>query len=262
MRLYSDTRPHYYHIAGLQKGLILVKQGAELVGEGTGFGVPVVRYRDKTYFSGSSTLRISQTGNSTTLVKKFVLDMIHEIRFRKTRIENKITRRFAKFLAELYEKHKRWRLLFLHSLLKRAGIQSLFVQVKPAGKVTVIYRIDPPFIHVKALFELWKKEGLQKIFLLNEQGSRFFRKYCDSNCTVLFDKHIGTWDAVEAEWACVFSKSGEFGFCLRKVEDTVLHRGREFLEGILDWVGLDYEFSPHKTCFEYDIELFGASKDK
>jgi hypothetical protein len=35
----------------------------------------------------------------------------------------------------------------------------------------------------------------------------------------------------------------------------VLRRGREFLEGSLDWVGLDYEVNPRTDVFEYVIEV-------
>jgi hypothetical protein len=34
-----------------------------------------------------------------------------------------------------------------------------------------------------------------------------------------------------------------------------MHRGREFLSGILDWVGLDYEAGPENLRFSYAIEL-------
>lgn len=262
LRLYKDTRPYSHHIADLQKGLILVYRGAELVGEGTGFGMPVVRYQDKTYFSGSSTMQTFQEGDCTTAIKQFVLDIVSEKRLRKTKIENKILHKFATHMAELYQRKRHWRVLTIKNLSKRMGVQTNFARVKPTGNITVTYRIEPPLIRVKADFKPLKKKGLQKIFLLNEQGTRAFRKYCDSDGTVLFDKHIGAWENVEADWACISNKSDKVGFRLWKVKDATLRRGREFLEGTLDWVGLDYEVGPEKACFEYDIEIIGSLKKR
>lgn len=261
-RLYGDAKPHCHHIANLQKGLILVYRGAELVGEGTGFGVPVVRYRDRDYFSGSSTLHVFQKGDCTIAVKEFALNRILENRFRKGKMENKIIRKFTRLSNELYWKHRHWRLLALANLPKSIGVQTTFVQAKSIGNVTVTYFVDSALISVKVDLERLEKGGLQRIFLLNEQGSRFFKKYLDSNGTVLFDKQIGAWENVEADWAYISNKSDEVGFRLWKVKDTILHRGREFLKGTFDWVGLDYEVNPEKTRFEYNIEIFGSLKRK
>lgn len=260
--LYSDNRPHNLRTADLQKGLILVYKGAELVGEGAGFGVPVVRYQDKEYFSGSSTMQILQKDDCTKIVKQFVLNTVSEKRFRKVKMENRLTRKLRKSVEELYQRHRHWRLLVLNNFSESIGVKTSFVRVKPAGNVVVTYCIKPPRINMKADFKLRENGRIQKIFLLNEQSSKYFRRYCDSNGTVLLDKHIGAWENVEAAWACVSNKSGEVGFRLWKVEDAILHRGREFLEGTFDWVGLDYEVSPEKTCFEYDIEILGSRKQK
>jgi hypothetical protein len=262
LRLYSDTRPHYLHIADLQKGLIFLYREAELVGEGVGFGVPIARYRDKTYFPGSSTMHILQKDDCTKIIKQFVLDIVFERRFGKFKIENKAMHKLSRLSDELYMKHSQWRLplIELYNLSKNIGAQDSFVKGKPRGKVAVFYRIDLPFIHVKADFKSLEKNDLQKLFMLNEQGSRFFRKYRDSNGTTLLDEQIGAWEKAEADWAFISNKSGEHGFYLWKVEDSILYRGREFLKGTLDWVGLDYEIIPGKTCFEYDIEIFGSQR--
>lgn len=262
LRLYSDTRPHYQHIAELQKGLILVYRGTELVGEGTGFGVPIVRCRDKTYFSGSSSIQIFQKGNRTTIIKHFVLNMIPEKQFRKVKVENKMIRKLTIWLDKSYMKNKRLRLFFLINLSKSIGLQTHFTRAKPIGNITVTYCIDYPCIGVKADFKLLTEESAKKIFLLNEQGSRYFKEYYDSDGTVLFDKNIGAWERVESNWAGIFKECGEIGFRLWKIKGAQFYRGREFLEGFLDWVGLDYEISSEKNCFEYDIEILERPKKK
>jgi hypothetical protein len=263
LRLYLDNNPQHHHIADLQKGLILVYKGKERVGEGTGFGVPVVRYREKEYFSGSSTMRIFQKNGCTTAIKQFSLDMVSERRFGKVKIENKKLTKLVRRLEVFYQKHGHWTLLMLKIyLFKVIGVKYSFVRVEPVGDVTVTYRVDPPIIHVKADFKSLRKDCLEKIFLLNEQGARFFRKYYDSDGILLYDKQIGSWETVEADWACVSDNSGEVGFRLWKVKDAVLRRGSEFIEGNLDWVGLDYEVGPSKSCLEYDIKILGIMSQK
>ncbi len=260
LRLYSDTRPHSKHIAGLQKGLIIVYKGRELVGEGTGFGVPVARYDDRTYFSRSSKIRVFEERERTTALKQFNLDTIYELRLRKTRIENRTMRTVARRLAELYEKHKHWRPVLQQGFLNRVGMRDAFVQTEPAGTVTVTYRIESSHVHIEVDMKLLNKNRLQKVCILNEQGSKHFRKYSDSQGEVLLDGHIGAWDCVEAEWACIMSESGQVGFRLWRVDDTTLCRGRESAGNAYDWVGLDYELGPERTRFEYDIEVFGKAK--
>lgn len=262
LRLYADTRPHNHLIADLQKGLILVHREKELVGEGTGFTVPIVRYRNKTYFSGSSTMHVSKKSCETAIVKEFVLDMISREHVRRVQIETAAMRKIRMRFEELYMKHKQWRMLPLANLPKNLGVQRSFVRTKPMGKVAIAYRICPRLIHVSADFNLSERGSVQKIFLLNEQGSKYFRKYSDSNCSVLRDTQIGAWEKVESQWACVSTQNGEVGFRLWQTKDATLIRGREFLKGTFDWVGLDYELSPRKTEFEYDIEILRGLKHK
>ncbi|HKZ94787.1 MAG TPA: hypothetical protein VJ249_09455 [Candidatus Bathyarchaeia archaeon] len=255
VRLYADTRPRHHLITNLQKGLILVSNRKELVGEGIGLGVPAVRYRNRTYFSGSSSVKFEQTRTHATAIKKFTLDLISERILRSTHVETATYRRIGRSFAELYKKHKHLRLLMIENLLRHIGVKTDFVHTTPAGTATMTYRIARSRIKIKAEFELPHQSGLQKIYLLNEQGSKHFRKYSDSTGTVLFDKAIGAWEIVNADWACVHSVEDKVGFRLWKLEEATLYKGREFLDGIFDWVGLDYEANPGTTCFEYDIEL-------
>jgi hypothetical protein len=242
--------------------LILICGEKELVGEGAGFGVPIVRYRNKTYFSGSSTKQISKKRNETIVAKEFVLDMISCEHVRMVQFETVAMRKLRMGLEELYMRHRHWRLLPLADLPKNLGVQKSFVRAKPVGKVAIAYRIGPPLIHVSASFNLSERGSVQKIFLLNEQGSKYFRKYSDSNGVVLLDKQIGAWEKVESQWACFSTQNGEVGFRLWKVKDAAMTRGREFLRGTFDWVGLDYELGPRKTEFEYDIEIIGSQRHK
>jgi hypothetical protein len=133
------------------------------------------------------------------------------------------------------------------------------MKAEAIGQIIITYHVSHRgIVKVKADFGLIQKRKLQKIFLLNEQGSTFFRKYHDSNGTVLFDSRIGTWERVDAGWATVSAPKNNVGFRLWRIKGSTLRSGREFLEGYLDWIGLDYEIGPDTTEFEYEIEILGG----
>ena len=73
----------------------------------------------------------------------------------------------------------------------------------------------------------------------------------------LVDEEIGAWDNVTAESAKIANEQNKIGFRLKNVEGSMLKRGRELMEGSLNWIGLDYELDPKYCNFEYEIELFG-----
>ena len=76
VRIYKDCRPSCLETGALQKGLVLLLDGRELIEEGVGFGVPVVKYEDKTFFSSKADVSIQETGSDYTLTKVFTLDTV------------------------------------------------------------------------------------------------------------------------------------------------------------------------------------------
>jgi hypothetical protein len=76
VRLYSYCRPTCLETGGLQKGLVLLLDGKELIEEGVGFGLPVVKYEDKTFFSGSAQLSVDTSGSSQEITKTYRMDTI------------------------------------------------------------------------------------------------------------------------------------------------------------------------------------------
>ncbi|HVP40674.1 MAG TPA: hypothetical protein VMS95_01810 [Candidatus Krumholzibacteriaceae bacterium] len=258
LRIYSDTRPHNWKTADLQKGLILVYKGAETIGEGTGFGVPVVKYDDETYFSGTSRVYVSQQKWPIVVRKEFSMDKIARNKFKGIRLENKKLRGVLRRNAELYQGHRHLRSLLLKDIYMKAGIQSSFVNTASVSKAIVTYCISRDCVKVKADFTLLKRKNIQKLFMFNEQGTRFFRKYTDSTGICAVDREIGAWDVVEAEWASITNLQGDIGFRLKNAKNSVLRRGQEFLEDCLDWVGFDYEINPKCSIYEYNIEILKA----
>lgn len=258
LRVYSNTEPHNWKIADLQKGLILVYNGSEAVGEGTGFGFPVVMCSDGTYFSGTSNVHLSRHGSSCTIHKEFVMDRMARNKFRNVTLQNRTARAFFARLADLYQEHPHFRLLSLKRLTGEMSIHTAFVDATPLGRVAVDFAIDEKRVLVRADFGHLKRKRIRRIFVLNEQGSTFFRVYIDSQKTRLTDTEIGAWDGIDAEWASLVVPKSGFGFRLWRIEGCVLRRGREFLDGSLDWVGLDYEVSPTRSALEYTIEIMGV----
>jgi len=257
VRVYSDTNPHNWKIADLQKGLVLVFKKAETVGEGTGFGLPILVYSDETCFSGTSRIHASRQDNHWLVVKEFVMDRIQRNSFRNIKLKNHRARTLVGHLSRLYQEHPPLRFLTLKNLARNMRIGTSFVETKPVGCVAVTYRIGTKEIQVEADFQKVEKNGLRKIFMLNEQGFTFFRRYTDSTGTLLTDGRIGAWDEVLGEWASIDSTINAFGFRLWKKDEAVLRRGQEYIKDSLDWVGLDYEVSPKKARFDYKIEIVG-----
>jgi len=82
LRVYADSRPHMLQTAKLQKGVVLVYNGTELVGEGLGIGVPVCRYQDGTRFSMSAEAFIDNSADHPKRVESYDINGIAAKRFR------------------------------------------------------------------------------------------------------------------------------------------------------------------------------------
>ena len=255
--IYSNTKPHNLKIASLQKGLICVCDGKERIGEGAGFGFPVMVYPEETYFPSSANVSLSKTSNVTMVRKEFIMDRIARNKFGDVRLENQKTRAIIRYLCRLYQEKPYFRFPFLifKRFMIKVGVDTGFEETKPIGKVIVTYEIHGNAIKVQVDLSQIEVKCRKKIFILNEQSANFFRKYYDSRGKALVDKQIGAWDNVNAEWAYFTDAQGQVGFRLWQVKGAILRRGRETLQDCLDWVGLDYEVNVNSDFFEYDIEL-------
>ena len=256
-RLYPDTRPHCLEISHLQKGLILLLGSKELVDEGIGFGVPIVRYEDKTYFSSSADVtRVS--GNNNMLIKSFVLDTISRKRVGKA---SYINDSLYSFLRRIFEKAylncRKLSPLFnlIMALRTTLKVQTDFVKTAPRGTVTVTYTCLPDLVRVNVDLTKLKREGCKQILLLNEQGATFFRKYSDTTGLSLSDHNVGAWAMVKAEEASLSDIAELLSFTLRRVKSAQLFRGWEHTRGRFSWAGLSYSLPADSSNFGYVIKL-------
>ena len=260
LEVYSSTKPHNLKIASLQKGLIFVCNGTERIGEGAGFGFPVLVCPEETYFSSSATVSLSKTSKAITVRKEFAMDRTARNKFGNVRLENQQTRAFIRYLCSLYQenRHFRFPFLMLKEFIVNMGVEAAFEETEPVGKMPVTYEIRGNAVTVQVDLSQIEAKHRKRVFILNEQSASFFRRYRDSQGTVLVDGQIGAWDNVNAEWACFTDAQGQVGFRLWQAKDAVFRRGRETMRDCLDFAGLDYEVNPDSESFEYRIELLGA----
>jgi hypothetical protein len=255
-----STKPHNLKIAGLQKGLVYVCNGTEKVGEGAGFGFPVLICADETYFSSSATVSLSKSSRAIMVRKEFVMDRIARNKLGNVRLENPQTRAFIRALCSLYQGNRHFRFPFLKmkEIIVNMGVEAAFEETEPVGKVPITYEIRGNTVSVQVDLSQIETRTLKKVFILNEQSANHFRRYHDSLGTALVDGQIGAWDNVSAEWACFTDAQEQVGFRLWQARGAVFRRGRETMRDRLDWAGLDYEVNPGSDFFEYRIELLGA----
>jgi len=258
LRVYLDTKPKNGKIADLQKGLVLVYEGEEAIGEGTGFGVPILMYAGETWFSGSSRVHAHKKNGLVAIRKQFFMDSVVRNKFRNVTLENQKGRRILRYISKMYQEYRRLRLLTLKTPFLKMGYGTVFVRKTPVGTATLTYSFCKDVVHVKAHFDLLKREQLGKIYLFNEQSSQLFRRYTDSSGIKLADGAIDAWEPITAQWASLTDLEERIGFRLSVVDNSILRRGREFLEGSLDWAGLDYELNSGIASFEYQIGLLEA----
>ncbi len=257
LEVYSSTKPLNLKIANLQKGLILTCEGKQLVGEGTGFGFPVLVSSEETVFSGSASVTLSRSSSDVVVRKVFRMDRIARNRLGNVRFENRQARAFVRYLCDIYQVNRHLRFLWPRKLLLSLGVEAAFEEIESIGDVPVTYRIGRNEVEVEVDFSQMSRKHRKKVFVLNEQSAIFFSRYYDSQDTELVGGQVGAWDNVQAESAWFADAQERFGFRLWKVEEAILRRGRETMSSFLDWAGLDYELNPDVDLFRYRIGLLG-----
>ena len=252
-KLYENTQPWNKEIQEIQKGLLLVHNGVELVGEGGGFGLPLAIYKDKTVFPG--TARVS-TVSDKKIIKEFVFNRISRKVIRRISIPDILVKKIETVFNIIYLKSGASRRLFdeLIRFRRIVGVKTEFKEIRSRGRVTVIYELcDEDSIHITLLFGLSMFE-LLNLVVLNEQGAEYFKIFQDSNDLSLTGMEIGAWKRVTAEESYFVYPDKNISFRLQNRDDAELFRGWEMVHESHSWAGLDYSFKPRKK-FEYKIKF-------
>jgi hypothetical protein len=258
LRLYRDSRPCCLETGALQKGLVLLWDDGELIEEGIGFGVPVVKYADKTFFSSQAKVSVRRDQAQWVLTKIFILDTVSVKKVGKASyIDDALYSKIRKTFQLLYLKHNRIKPFFnkVMELRDLAHIKTEFLNVPTRGAVTVTYRCSPKAIEVQADLSGLTLNKCSEILLLNEQGSGIFQRYLDSDGACLVGNEIGAWEKVAADTAALQSLKGQLGFSVKKVGGAQLFRGYERTRKRFSWVGLSYSLLPNNGVFRYFIEF-------
>ena len=257
VRVYPDMRPGNLEIARLHKGLILVQSGVELVEEGAGFGVPVARFKDKTFFSGSASLTLLEEGPPPVIQKSYVLDTVSVRSLRGgLRISDVFYHPLHRAFTRAYLSRPGFRRLLNKVIETRraVGVATGFVKAAPRGVVDVRYTFREGLIEVEA--DLSKvSEGCGEGVMLNEQGASTFRRYRDDGGLDLLDDAMGAWDRIEASRGTLSDARGKLSFSVVKPSPSqVMYRGREKARDRLSWTGIALSLKPG-TSVKYAIRL-------
>lgn len=225
LRLYGDTRPHVGKIAGLQKGLVWVRDQRLLIEEGYGFGCPIIEWEGTAYLAQHAEVELVDGANGALLIKRYTIDTAD------TPIQ---------FLRRKYRR------------------------VPPLGQVVFRYDVDPGgAVDIEVDFS-GLKVAWTRAYLMNEQGARRFVHYTDVTGRSLSGDEIGIWEPAERfiPRACFESRDRGLQFCLEAQAPGTVYYGRERYEqynwrGIyyLSWAGIDIELAAPRDVYRYRVTL-------
>jgi hypothetical protein len=252
LRVYGDTSPSILKTAPLHKGLVLIVNGEEIIEEGLGFGVPVVKYPDHTYFAGSASVYADH--NEKTIHIHFVMDTVNT----NSLTHRPILTQLKQLANLLYQRSHYYRTLIAPVTRWRARTQlgiNKFYRVPRRGEVHITYAIQQHSVIVTVDLSRLSSANWQTVTLLNEQGASIFTCYCDTSGLILNNEEIGVWDLVSARRAWLTSDTANFAFGVTTTQACTLRRGREQQTNYLSWAGFAYEMKSPRTHFHYTIQI-------
>jgi hypothetical protein len=246
--------------SGLQKGLILLDNGHELVEEAVGFGVPVLKRGLQTIFPGSVTLTELRRDSISEITASYHLNRIEKISKEGGRtVENRLFYSIKNGLAGLIRQLPSFRGLLtnLSNLLRRRfNWETMYVDAGFSIEVKVIFTIQMARGTIAVEIDAGNlPPDISEAIVMNEQGAQIFDHYTDSCGVSLWRDEISCWDAANSEEAWFESSTRKVLFKLCQVPDAHLFRGRELIDSRLSWAGFGYSFNPSIQKIQYGIKI-------
>ena len=225
LRAYSDTRPHVGKITPLQKGLVLVQDGRELIEEGYGFGTPIVVQGGRSYLSQHADVVASPDGRE--IVKRFRID-----------VEDTWTQPFRRKYRAVEPLGS---IVFTYTV---AGPGILDVAVDFTG-----LRATPDLVY------LANEQGARS-FTLYSDSSGVQRYFADVPDTP------DQWVPTTAERTCFTAEARKLRFCVETQPGQAKYVGRERYfqrrwSGLfsLSWAGTDIELTRPQGVYRYRVTV-------
>ncbi|MDZ4230429.1 MAG: hypothetical protein U1B77_01270, partial [Dehalococcoidales bacterium] len=199
--------PGEYPSCRVQKGLVIASNGRELVEEGVGLGLPIVKFGLETVFPGDASLSMKQDGKRIVTTVSYNLNLIRRTSLRWGGVIG--SPRFyevEEFLSGLHRQHPLLRNALTwtsYPVKLLCGMTTAFQENDSAGPISVIYDADigQGIIHISVDLKGLTRRGCTEVIIANEQGANRFDLYRDSDGITLRGKGIGTWDEAVAHSA-------------------------------------------------------------
>jgi hypothetical protein len=223
LRLYSNTRPHVGKIASLQKGLVLVHDGRELIEEGYGFGLPIIEVAGVAHVSRHANTFVTRHDGRLNLVKSYRIDVV-----------DRPTRPFREKYAD----------------------------VDPLGTVVFTYTVRAPDAIDVAVDFKGLKVAWDRAYLMNEQGARRFTRYLSPAGEEVDADAMGIWEETTAPFGCWRAPQSGVQFCVEAAAGEPGFVGRERYRQYnwlgfysLSWSGIDVMVSAPLDTYTYTIRV-------
>jgi hypothetical protein len=250
-----------YPTARLQKGLVLLRRGQDLAGEGVGFGVPVLKHGALTVFPGGMSLAERRDGSQRVIAATFEMDLVERLSGPGGR--GPTSQAFYAVRDGLAALHRRVPLLrgllttISNAVRRWRAWETTFERIAPVASLAVTYRVDDAEDRVRIAVDLsgLPPHGVSEIAVMNELGAGTFDLYLDSDGARLRGRRIGTWDEVRAASACFAGTTAGVAFRVRQAPGAKLYRGREVVGSRLAWAGFGYSLRPSSGTFAYDVHI-------